>query len=83
MTYTHPRRPCPVCRRLISTPSGKFARHDPPDHGGVRAFLVSCAGSLRDAPPGGEQPLLPPFAEGGRSGDDEGIVQEELFSGEL
>lgn len=54
MTYTHPKRLCPICLRLIATPGGgKFARHDPPDHGGIRSFLVSCTGSLRDAPPGG------------------------------
>jgi hypothetical protein len=80
MAYTHPRRPCPVCRRPIATPAGKFARHDPPNHGGIRAFLVSCTGSLRDAPPGGEQPLLPPFDDGVR--DEGGAVQEGLFPDE-
>ena len=80
MSNAHPKRRCPVCGRLIATPGGKFARHDPPDHGGIREFLVSCTGSFRDAPPGGEQPLLPPFDDDRR--DEDGAVQEELFNGD-
>lgn len=57
MTVTCPRRTCPVCQRLIAIPNGKFARHDPewraPDWP-----LVSCTGSMRLAPLGGEQPVL-------------------------
>ncbi|CAM5346449.1 MULTISPECIES: hypothetical protein [Streptomyces] len=57
MSYRHPRQTCPVCHRSVATPGGRFARHDPPDHG-TPGFLVSCTGSLRQAPPDGEQPLL-------------------------
>ncbi|MCG5119412.1 hypothetical protein ABZ203_30405 [Streptomyces albidoflavus] len=58
MSYRHPRQTCPVCHRSVATPAGKFARHDPPDSSGVPGFLISCTGSLRQAPPDGEQPLL-------------------------
>ncbi|MHC8561551.1 hypothetical protein ACW23B_07610 [Streptomyces albidoflavus] len=39
-------------------PGRQFARHDPPDPAGVPGFLISCTGSLRQAPADGEQPLL-------------------------
>ncbi|MFF8492101.1 hypothetical protein ACF06O_14785 [Streptomyces albidoflavus] len=58
MSYRHPRQTCPVCHRSVATPAGKFARHDPPDSAGVPGFLISCTGSLRQAPADGEQPLL-------------------------
>ncbi|MBT2887071.1 hypothetical protein HET65_23225, partial [Streptomyces sp. McG5] len=50
MSYRHPRQTCPVCHRSVATPAGKFARHDPPDSAGVPGFLISCTGSLRQAP---------------------------------
>jgi hypothetical protein len=78
MAYTYPRRPCPVCRRLVAIPGGRFARHDPPDHGGIRGYLVSCTGSLRDAPLGGEQPLLPGFEHDVEEDEAQG-EQGELF----
>ncbi|WP_436736662.1 hypothetical protein [Streptomyces sp. BBFR102] len=66
MSYRHPRQTCPVCHRSVATPGGRFARHDPPDHTGTPGFLISCTGSLRQAPPDGEQPLL---FETGPAGD--------------
>lgn len=47
-----PRRPCPVCSRPTAiAPWGIFMRHDEPNR--VRragAPLISCGGSLRQAP---------------------------------
>ncbi|MER7660161.1 MULTISPECIES: hypothetical protein [unclassified Streptomyces] len=44
-----PRRLCPVCRREIAVVGGRFARHDPAASR-TAAELVSCPGSLRQAP---------------------------------
>ncbi|MFD5186375.1 hypothetical protein ACFWMQ_28020 [Streptomyces sp. NPDC058372] len=68
MSYRHPRQTCPVCHRSVATPGGRFARHDPPDHTSTPGFLISCTGSLRQAPPDGEQPLL---FEAGAAGADQ------------
>lgn len=57
MTVTYPRRTCPVCKRPIAIPNGKFARHDP-EWRAPGWPLVSCTGSMRLAPLGGEQPVL-------------------------
>jgi hypothetical protein len=78
MSLHYPRRPCPTCRRSIAVPGGRFARHDPPDHGAIRGFLVSCTGSLTPAPLGGEQP---PLFEADLLSEiaDLAAVQEELF----
>ncbi|MGC5562565.1 hypothetical protein ACPYPG_06935 [Streptomyces sp. FR-108] len=57
MTVTYPRRTCPVCQRPIAIPNGKFARHDP-EWRAPGWPLVSCTGSMRLAPLGGEQPVL-------------------------
>lgn len=77
-----PRRPCPHCKRPVATPGGRFARHDPP-HEGYRALLVSCEGSLRQAPAFGRQDELFAPEDVAASGTDSQAAaaeQDTLFS---
>ncbi|MET9666522.1 hypothetical protein ABZY19_14220 [Streptomyces sp. NPDC006475] len=55
-----PRRLCPVCRREIAVVGGRFARHDPAASR-TAAELVSCPGSLRQAP---YDPAVQPSLDG-------------------
>lgn len=72
----HPRRTCHICRRHIAVPGGRFARHDPPRSERIPGWpLASCTGSLRQAPPGADQPEL--FTDEQVTSR---LVQPDLFS---
>ncbi|RMI44446.1 hypothetical protein EBN88_05445 [Streptomyces triticirhizae] len=71
-----PRRTCPVCARAIAIPGGQFARHDP-EYRVPGWPLVSCTGSMRQAPPDAVQPVL--FDTPAPTGDTPNIEQWALF----